>query len=139
MKIAKLSTILVVAVIFGCYGLCKAEPVGTVFTYEGWLTDANGPADGLYDFLFTLYDDPDPNLGTQIGYINEANDVYVIEGRYAVDLDLCFGDPNVFNGEARWLEIAFFVFEHHVHCINCSYDYLLRSCPVTGPVHCSGY
>ena len=111
MKLAKLSIILVNVIVFYCFGLCKAEPIGMEFTYEGWLMDVNGPAEGLYDFLFTLYNNPDPNLGTQIGYINEANDLEVSNGCYAVDLDFSTGDPNIdpniFNGDARWIEIAF--------------------------------
>ena len=33
-----------------------AEPMGTAFTYQGRLIDANNAADGLYDFQFKLYD-----------------------------------------------------------------------------------
>jgi hypothetical protein len=110
MKLAKLSKILVIVVIFECCGLCKAEPMDMAFTYEGWLTDANGPMEGLYDFQFTLYDDPDPNFGMQIGYINEVNDLEVSNGCYAVYLDFSTGDPNldsnIFNGDARWIEVA---------------------------------
>jgi hypothetical protein len=105
MKLAKLSTILVIVVIFGYCGLCEAEPMGMAFTYEGWLMDANGPVEGIYDFQFTLYDDPDPNFGMQIGYMNEANDLEVYNGCYTVYLDFSTGDPNVdsniFNGDAR--------------------------------------
>ncbi len=34
----------------------RAEPVGTAFTYQGRLTDANQPANDLYDFQFKLFD-----------------------------------------------------------------------------------
>ena len=36
----------------------KAVPMGTAWTYQGRLMDANVPADGLYDFEFKLWRDP---------------------------------------------------------------------------------
>ncbi len=32
-----------------------ADPVSTAFTYQGRLVDGGNPANGLYDFEFTLY------------------------------------------------------------------------------------
>jgi hypothetical protein len=32
-----------------------AEPAGTAFTYQGRLSDNDGPAGGTYDFEFRLY------------------------------------------------------------------------------------
>ncbi|MHC4721426.1 MAG: hypothetical protein ACYS6I_01830, partial [Planctomycetota bacterium] len=47
----------VILVITVCMaGVGWAAPMGTAFTYQGRLTDANSPADGLYDFRFELYD-----------------------------------------------------------------------------------
>ncbi|MHC4621492.1 MAG: hypothetical protein ACYTEQ_27435 [Planctomycetota bacterium] len=78
-------------------------PMGTGFTYQGRLTDANFPADGLYDFKFKLY--LAPNGSIQEGNTIDINDLDVIDGQFAVELD--FGsDPNIFNGYARWLEIG---------------------------------
>ncbi len=79
--------------------LARAAPMGTVFTYQGRLMDADDVADGLYDFEFKLFDDP--CTGTQQGTI-DVNDLDVIDGYFTVELD--FG--GVFNGDARWLEIA---------------------------------
>jgi hypothetical protein len=77
--------------------------MGTAFTYQGWLTDSNDPADGLYDLQFKLYDAP--TGGTQQGITIDISDDDVIDGYFRVALD--FGnDPNIFNGQARWLEIA---------------------------------
>jgi hypothetical protein len=78
-------------------------PMGTAITYQGSLNDAGSPADGLYDFQFKLYDSI--TEGNQEGNTIDINDVDVIEGHFAVELD--FGsDPNIFNGYARWLQIG---------------------------------
>ena len=36
--------------------------VGTVFTYQGRLSDGGGAAEGEYDFKFALYDDPNVDV-----------------------------------------------------------------------------
>ena len=79
----------------------EAEPVGTKFTYQGRLIDANNAADGFYDFQFRLFDDP--NAGSQQGSTIDINDLDVIDGYFTVELD--FGS-DVFNGDARWLQIS---------------------------------
>jgi hypothetical protein len=38
--------------------LADAAPMGTAFTHQGWLIHANSAADGLYDFQFKFFDDP---------------------------------------------------------------------------------
>ena len=80
----------------------KAVPMGTAWTYQGRLMDANGPADGLYDFEFRLYADPNLN-NSLVGDTIDINDLDVIDGYFTVVLD--FGNK-VFNGDARWLEIG---------------------------------
>jgi len=72
---------------------------GTAFTYQGYLTDADNPADGTYDFQFLLYDDA--TTGVQVGSTVNKNDTIVVEGIFTVKLD--FGD--FFDGTAYWLEI----------------------------------
>ena len=104
MKTTKILTILVVVLsLMVCQvQLAEATPMGTAFTYQGRLLDANQPADGLYDFQFRLYNDP--CTGNQQGSTVDVNDLDVIDGYFTVELD--FGsDPNIFNGDARWLEI----------------------------------
>jgi len=81
-----------------------AEPMGSAFTYQGQLYDANHVADGLYDFQFKLYDDPNVSEGNQVGGDVNKPDVDVIDGYFTVLLD--FNDPSAFNGEARWLKIG---------------------------------
>jgi len=80
--------------------LARAATMGSAFTYQGRLLDTDDAADGLYDFEYKLFDDP--CVGTQQGSTIDVNDLDVIDGYFAVELD--FG--SVFNGEARWLEIA---------------------------------
>jgi hypothetical protein len=75
--------------------------MGTAWTYQGRLMDANDPADGLYDFEFRLFDDP--CIGTQQGSTIEVNDLDVIDGYFTAEVD--FGS-SVFDGNARWLQIG---------------------------------
>jgi hypothetical protein len=75
-----------------------AEPVGTTFAYEGYLSETGNPANDIVDFLFMLYNDE--SGGTQVGPTVDANNVNVTDGEFNVQID--FGS-NVFNGDARWL------------------------------------
>jgi len=86
--------------------LAIAAPMGTAFTFQGRLLDADSPADGLYDFQFRLFDDPNTILGKQIRGTIDVNELDVIDGYFTVALDFANGEPNVFNGRARWLEIG---------------------------------
>jgi hypothetical protein len=80
----------------------EAAEMGTAFTYQDRLIDANYPADGLYDFQFKLYDANTD--GNQLGTDVNKPDVNVVDGYFTVILD--FNDANGFNGQARWLEIG---------------------------------
>jgi hypothetical protein len=75
-------------------------PLGTVFTYQGQLTDHGEPVAGPCNFRFALYDAP--SEGSQIGATETRTDVELFDGRFAVNLDFGSG---AFNGGARWLEI----------------------------------
>ena len=105
MKATKMLAILVLALgLIVCQAkVGEAAPMGTAWTYQGRLMDVNEAADGLYDFEFRLYDSNDPCTGTQQGSTIDINDLDVIDGSFTVELD--FGS-DVFNGEARWLEIG---------------------------------
>ncbi len=103
MKTTQILTILVVALVLMIYfaEVSEAVPMGTAWTYQGRLMDANDPADGIFDFEFKLYD-------AYVGGNKAANDVNVgdvdvIDGYFTVELD--FGS-DVFDGNARWLEIG---------------------------------
>ncbi len=105
MKATKMSTILVLALgLMVCPAkVSEAAPMGTAFTYQGRLIDANSPADGLYDFQFKLFDDANVVFGNQIGSDVNVPDMDVIDGYLTVELD--FGS-SVFDGNAVWLEIG---------------------------------
>ena len=75
--------------------------VGTSFTYQGRLVDDSGPANGVYDFQFSLFDTA--VVGNQIGVTQTFDDIAVSGGLFTVILN--FG-AEAFNGQARWLEIA---------------------------------
>ncbi|MHC4309395.1 MAG: tail fiber domain-containing protein [Planctomycetota bacterium] len=83
----------------------EAAEMGTAWTYQGRLLDANDTVDGEYDFQFKLYDSDESPVSEQIGSDVNKPDVDVIDGYFTVELDFG-GDPNVFNGQARWLQIG---------------------------------
>ncbi|MEI8290915.1 MAG: hypothetical protein WCH99_15735 [Verrucomicrobiota bacterium] len=81
----------------------SAHAQTTAFTYQGRLNDANGPATGLYDLAFTLYDSASSRGNTVgAGAITNAA-TPVTNGLFTVTLDFGWG---VFDGNARWLELA---------------------------------
>jgi len=96
-----LLNVVILAVALGIVGVAGADEMGTAFTYQGRLTDANSPAEGLYDFQFEIYDALDG--GSQQGSTVDVNDLDVTDSYFTVELD--FGS-SVFIGDARWLQIA---------------------------------
>lgn len=76
-------------------GLAQAEP----FVFQGTLSDAGMPAEGLYDLEFELYDMQ--TGGSSIGTRTTIDDLSVSNGGFTAELD--FGD--VFDGSQRWIEI----------------------------------
>jgi hypothetical protein len=75
--------------------------VGSGFTYQGSLKDGGNPANGQYDFAFSLYDAPISGtlVTTPITLTNQT----VSSGLFTLPLD--FG-PSAFDGSARYLQIA---------------------------------
>ncbi len=109
MKSTKTSIILFVALglIVCLSGISLAKkPVGAAFTYSGKLVKDGEPVDDPCDFLCTLWDDPCAVAGpNQVGDTLVFDELEVKKGKFRLRLD--FGsDPNVFNGEMRWLEIG---------------------------------
>ncbi len=74
---------------------------GTAFTYQGQLRHNGAAVNGLCDFLFSLWDSA--SGGVQQGTTQMYPDVSVTDGLFTVSID--FALP-VFNGNARWLDIA---------------------------------
>ncbi|MCP4212926.1 MAG: hypothetical protein GY764_15820 [Halieaceae bacterium] len=70
------------------------------FSYQGSLKDSGVPANGVYDFQFSLFDQS--SGGTQIGDTRTKSNVTVTDGLFTVQL--AFG--HVFDGSSRYLEIA---------------------------------
>jgi hypothetical protein len=81
--------------------LLAASPLGTSFTYAGRLSDGTSPASGIYDLRFAIYDALADGSLVSGPVTNSA--AGVTNGLFTVALD--FG-PGVFDGSARWLEIA---------------------------------
>lgn len=73
--------------------------LNTGFTFQGRLTDAGAPANGVYDLNFYLYDALAG--GSQVGPVQTAGDVAVSAGLFTVTLN--FGD--VFHGAQYYLDI----------------------------------
>lgn len=73
----------------------------TTFTYQGYLTDAEGAVTGTCAFQFTLYDAA--ASGSQIGGTQTLPDVPVTDGVFSVRLDFGAG---AFEGSDRFLQIA---------------------------------
>jgi len=84
----------------GSISLATNTPLGSGFTYQGYLTDGGAPANGVYNFEFTLYDAE--TEGISFGTAN-VDEVTVDEGLFTVQIDFGSG---VFDGDARWLAIG---------------------------------
>jgi hypothetical protein len=76
-------------------------PLGSAITYQGQLKENGRPADGTYDFRFTLYDAKVG--GSQVSSVVFSENVLVKEGLFSVLLDFGSG---AFNNYKRWLEIG---------------------------------
>jgi len=90
----------------GPVGGADAEAtLGTAFTYQGRLDDADGPVDDTCDLAFRLYDaagsGSPPSGGTLLGTVNRSNQP-ISNGYFTVQLDF---ESTAFTGKARWLEI----------------------------------
>ena len=74
---------------------------GTAFTYQGRLNSGTNPATGIFDLRFTVYDAVSGGNVAGSALTNAATPV--TNGLFTVMLDFGSG---VFNGNARWLDIA---------------------------------
>jgi hypothetical protein len=83
------------------WGELNLDAQGTAFTYQGRLQDNGTPANGSYDFKFSVYDTNQPVNNLIAGPVTNAATI-VSNGLFTLTLD--FGQ--VFNGNARWLEIG---------------------------------
>lgn len=79
----------------------KASPLGTDFTYQGYIEDAGSPANGIYDLEFNIYDAPDTTTAVLLGTDRHCA-LEVSKGLFSTSVD--FGD--IYDGTALWLEIG---------------------------------
>src|SRR5690348_15808160 len=97
----KLSRSALASFIFSVFLSVSAFAESTAFTYQGRLSEGGGPAAGIYDLRFALYDSP--SGGSVIGGPQTNSAVVVSNGMFIAQVD--FGAA-AFNGSPRWLEIA---------------------------------
>ena len=71
-------------------------------TYQGELNQNGNPANGTFDFQFTLFDGPSIFSGAAVGSPITVNNVPVSDGRFVVELT--FPIESFDNGE-RWMRI----------------------------------
>jgi hypothetical protein len=95
----QLGLCLVAGLMLGTSGFAQT-PVGTALTYQGELRDNGFPANGLFDFQFSLFDAI--TNGVQKGGTVSVNAVAVSDGRFTVEIDFGSG---VITGDDCYLEI----------------------------------
>ena len=96
-----LLSVLIVVFVFCKAGVVCAVPMSTAFTYQGRLNDGGSPAEGLYNFGFLLYDDPNEAMVVEIAP-PVLQEIEVIDGYFTTNLDF----DVEYSGEAYWLGIA---------------------------------
>ncbi|MFO0832445.1 MAG: tail fiber domain-containing protein [Phycisphaerales bacterium] len=88
----------------GCVaGAARAQTdLGTAyaFTYQGSVMDSGGPANGVYDLRFALFNEP--SGGDGVGPVLCFDEVVVSDGHVTRALD--FGD--IYAGQVLWLEMS---------------------------------
>jgi len=77
-------------------------PVGSAFTYQGYLKDDGAPASGTYYMQFRLYDAPSDGVLIVTYPEVETVPVTVQNGLFTVDVDFGFAP---FSGDERYMEI----------------------------------
>ena len=81
-------------------GVHTVAAQGTDFTYQGRLNNAGGPANGIYDITYKLWNAS--SGGAQVGSTFTATGTPVTNGLFTATI----GFGNVFNGSSYWLELA---------------------------------
>jgi trimeric autotransporter adhesin len=79
-----------------------AAAQGTAFTYQGRLNSGANPANGSYDFTFSLYDTNQPGGNLIAGPVTNSA-IAISNGLFTTTIE--FG-PGVFTGGSNWLAIA---------------------------------
>ena len=75
---------------------------GTAFSYQGRLSDGGAPANGTYEFEFTLWDGLSGGNLASATVLGTPGGVFVTNGLFTAVLDFGVG---ALNGAPRWLEL----------------------------------
>ncbi len=85
-------------------GVLTAPPAGAAtFTYQGMLSDAEGPVTNGMAMRFYLWDAAAG--GNHLGGVFTDPNVVVTDGLFTVDIDTTIFGTDAFNGDPRWLEV----------------------------------
>ncbi|MGC9356858.1 MAG: hypothetical protein ACP5GX_03285, partial [Anaerolineae bacterium] len=105
MLLTTLLALLMSVTLRGAYaqGIGPQVQVDTLFTYQGELQDGGAPANGSYDFEFTIFNAE--TGGSAVVSPFNAEDVTVTDGKFAVDIDV-YAPDDVFEGSERWIEVG---------------------------------
>ncbi|MCP4712825.1 MAG: hypothetical protein GY869_29720 [Planctomycetes bacterium] len=89
----------------GPIGLALTKtPDSISFNYQGRLSDADNPANGLYDFEFNIFDDVAG--GDLLSRAFAVDNVEVVNGTFTQELVFFNIDSPIFDGDDRFLQIA---------------------------------
>jgi len=103
MKVTSLLRLFVI--FFGLPASSDLAPAqSTAFTYQGRLTANTGPANGNFDFTFTLFNSS--NAAVQVGPILTNVAVAVANGLFTASLDFGSNAPAIFNGASLWIQVG---------------------------------
>ena len=94
MKTKFLGSLIVLALFAGVHQIAAQ---GTAFTYQGQLQNHGSPANGLYDFQFSLSNAP--SGGSQVGNTLTVPGVGVTNGLFTTTLDFWL----VYDGNPTWM------------------------------------
>ena len=92
--------VLALSVLLPMAGELDAAPQLPDFTYQGFLRQNGAPANGAYNFSFTLFNAA--SGGSQVGATVSASSFPVVDGVFTQSLAF----PGAFNGTQLWLEVS---------------------------------
>jgi hypothetical protein len=85
----------------GSPALAQPFPLNGNWTYQGRLTDAGVPANGIYDIQLAIYDRPAGGAALAVSF---HNNVTVTNGLFTIP-DVATGFLGTFQGDRRWAEV----------------------------------
>jgi hypothetical protein len=91
----------ILCVVYLMFAASSSTAQGSAFTFQGQLSDAGSPANGNFEFQFSLFDSL--TGGNLIGSANAPAPIPVKDGLFTAVLN--FGEA-AFDGSPRWLQIG---------------------------------